>query len=56
MERLTPELSRILQKRIVKALDRVKYYPASAPDLHEIAAEVLRPYQPLTRRHDDHET
>lgn len=45
MDKLTPELARILKKRIAAALDKAKYYPATVdPEL--LAAEVIAPYLP----------
>lgn len=46
MDRLTPELHRILLKRITAAIEKAKYYPALVTP-KVTAAEVLRPYLPL---------
>jgi len=41
--KLSPELERVLLKRITAAIERAKYYPASiTPSV--AAKEVLRPY------------
>ena len=44
MDKLTPELHRILLKRITKALRKARYEPAAVMDEEAAAAEVLRPY------------
>jgi hypothetical protein len=50
MARLTPEQYRVLLKRITKALDKAKYYPASVGGVEgpaKAAEAVLLPYAPL---------
>lgn len=48
MRPLTTEMHRVLEKRIAKAIDKARYYPADPAviDHHAAAAEVLRPYAP----------
>lgn len=46
MQKLSHELHVILLKRIAKAIDEARYYPASAANPGAVAAEVLRPYAP----------
>lgn len=43
-DKLTPELHRVLLKRIASAVYKAKYYPANV-DEHAVAEEVLRPYK-----------
>ena len=45
MKPLTPEMHRVLLKRIEKAIHKAKYDPAKT-DPAEAAKEVLRPYAP----------
>ena len=45
MKPLTAEQARVLKKRITKAIDKAKYYPAFS-DPETMAADVVRPYLP----------
>ena len=44
MNKIDPELSRVLRKRIVSALLKAKYYPAQLDNAESIAKEIVRPY------------
>lgn len=46
MDKLTPELHRILLKRMTKALTTARYEPAKCVNPADVAAEVLAPYAP----------
>ena len=50
MDRLTPELHRILLKRVRRVVERARYYPATVLDMDAAAAEVLRPFAPLPEK------
>ena len=42
--KINDELARILTKRIVKALERARYYPAESVDTAAIAAGIVAPF------------
>src|SRR5512141_238548 len=44
MNKIDPELARILVKRIRKALEHARYFPAKSADTEGIAMEIVRPY------------
>lgn len=43
MDKISEEFARILEKRIRRALEKAKYYPATV-DINAAAREVVRPY------------
>lgn len=44
MNKIDPELSRVLRKRIVNALLKAKYYPAQLDNAESVAQSIVRPY------------
>jgi hypothetical protein len=53
MEKLSSELTRILQKRIASAIERARYYPATMKDHQKAAFDVIKPY--LKKPNADHQ-
>lgn len=49
MDKLTPELVRVLTIRIEKAIRKARFYPALTRDTKGVAEEVLRPYLPVEK-------
>jgi hypothetical protein len=49
MNKIDPELERILVNRIMKALTKARYHPAEAVDVTAMAKKVIRPYLELPR-------
>jgi hypothetical protein len=56
MDRLTPELARILRKRIRKLVEKARYYPAKCYHMDKVTEDVIRPYLPLPTRDRDSRT
>ena len=44
---LDKELHRILLKRIVKSLEKARYYPGEVVDTQAEAEKILKPWSPL---------
>lgn len=44
MQTLNPETARVLVKRIAKAIEKARYYPAEVMDHQAAAEDVVRPY------------
>lgn len=44
MEKVGPELERILVKRITALVDKARYYPAKVMDAKKAAYDVVKPF------------